>query len=275
MSSIKCRIACTAVLTAAMVTPTSTSSSGATWRLTATGQRLLDQEGRPVVLNGVNLYLEWYKNQYGALQSGSSALDIAHLRRSVPAANVVRFVALLWKDSIKASDGLECSTEDASQGYLDPTCLAYIDALITQATDAGLWVIIAARAKYAAGWGLGQPDVWSSPELRRKMLAMWTFIAERYKHTERIAGFEIMSEPRTKTVAQPRVTQFMREGCEAVHAVDPRSLCVVGPRPYYKLWELTSQVLQPTGSNTLYTFDFFGMPPPPSKLKPSPVPSPS
>ena len=48
-----------------------------------------------------------------------------------------------------------------------------------------------------------------------------------------------------------------REGCEAIHAADPRSLCVVGPRPYYKLWELSDQVLQPSGSNTLYTFDFF------------------
>ena len=53
------------------------------------------------------------------------------------------------------------------------------------------------------------------------------------------------------------VRDFMREGCEAVHASDPRALCVVGPRPYYKLWELSNQVLQPPGSNTLYTFDFF------------------
>ena len=86
---------------------------------------------------------------------------------------------------------------------------------------------------------------------------MWRFIAERYKHTPRIAGYEIMSEPRNKNIGQSAVTQFMREGCEAIHAADPRSLCVVGPRPYYKLWELSDQVLQPAGSNTLYTFDFF------------------
>ena len=66
-----------------------------------------------------------------------------------------------------------------------------------------------------------------------------------------------MSEPRTKTVPQDRVRDFMREGCEAVHLEDPRALCVVGPRPYYKLWELSDDVLQPVGSNTLYTFDFF------------------
>ena len=231
---------------------------GLPMRLTAHGTTLLDNEGRPVVLQGVNMYLEWYKTFYSAsLSSGSSAFDVPHLRRSVPAANTVRFVGLLWKDSIMESDGLECYDGDASRGYLSAECVRYIDALITQATDAGLWVIIAARAKYAAGWGLGQPDVWGDPTLRAQMVAMWRWIAHRYKNVDRIAGYEIMSEPRNKGVSQSAVTQFMREGCEAVHSADPRSLCVVGPRPYYKLWELSDEVLQPRGSNTLYTFDFF------------------
>jgi len=66
-----------------------------------------------------------------------------------------------------------------------------------------------------------------------------------------------MSEPRTKTESQASVRDFIRGACEVVHSEDPGALCVVGPRPYYKLWELTEDVLQPTGSNTLYTFDFF------------------
>jgi len=70
-----------------------------------------------------SFYLEWYKNMYGDLAGGSSALDVPHLRRALPAANAIRFVALLWKDSIKASDGLECSTEDEANGYIDPECL--------------------------------------------------------------------------------------------------------------------------------------------------------
>ena len=186
---------------------------------------------------------------------------MAHLRRALPAANCIRFVGLLWHDSVMSNDGLECASDDPALGYIDATCLAYVDALIKQATDAGLWVILAARAKYAAGWGLGQPDVWSHEpaghEVRRRMLAMWQFIAKRYKGVERIAGYEIMSEPRTKTVSQSNVRDFMRQGCEAVHREDPRALCVVGPRPFYKLWEFNDDILQPPGSNTLYTFDFF------------------
>lgn len=231
---------------------------GAANRLTARGTQLWDEAGRPVVLQGVNFYLEWYKDTFAAVRAGSGALDVAHLRRALPAANVVRIVGLLWKDSVKASDGLECSSDDASRGYLDPVCVRFLDALIKQATDAGLWVILAARCKYAAGWDLRTaPDVFHDEALRRRFYAMWAWVARRHRFTERIAGYEVMSEPRTKTVAQARVRDVMRGACEAVHEADPRALCVVGPRPYYKLWEMTDDVLQPPGSNTLYTFDFF------------------
>ena len=183
-----------------------------------------------------NMYLEWYKNLYSQpLASGSSALDVPHLRRALPAANAVRFVALLWHDSIMESDGLECSSNDASRGYLQAACLDYVDALVQQCIDAGLWVILAARAKYAAGCGLGQEDVWGSATLRQQMISMWRYIAERYKFTDRIAGYEIMSEPRNKGVSQAAVRDFMREGCDAVHEADPRALCIVGPRPYIQL----------------------------------------
>ncbi len=227
-------------------------------RLTVQSTQLLDDAGRPVLLQGVNMYFEWYRSSYAAVRAGSAALDVPHLRRALPAANLVRFVGLLWKDSIKPSDGMECSTDDAAQGYLDPECMRYVDALIRQATEAGFWVILAARAKYAAGWDTrAAPDVFHDAALRRKWEVMWQWVATRYKGTERIAGYEVMSEPRTKVVPQWQVRDAMRGACEAVHRADPRALCVVGPRPFYKLWELTDEVLQTSSRQTLYTFDFF------------------
>ena len=204
------------------------------------------------------MHLEFYINMYGNVKSGSSALDVAHLRRSLPAANAVRLVGILWKDSIKRSDGLECSTDDPSTGYLDRRCLRFLDALVRQLTEAGYWVILTARSKYAAGWDPEvAPDVFHNTALRDRMHRMWRFVADRYKWTDRIAGYEIMSEPRTKTVSQLAVRDFYRGGCDAVHHADPGALCVVGPRPFYKLWELSEAVLQPHRSQTLYTVDFF------------------
>ena len=36
--------------------------SEAYWRLTAEGQTLVDPERRPVILSGVNMYMEWYRH---------------------------------------------------------------------------------------------------------------------------------------------------------------------------------------------------------------------
>ena len=113
-----------------------------------------------------------------------------HLRRALPAANVIRLVGLLWHDSIKDSDGLECSTDDSSTGYLDDECMRYLDALIKQATEAGFWVILAARAKYAAGWNPPEAeyDVWNDRRLRKQMYKMWSHVARRYDtHTDQQA----------------------------------------------------------------------------------------
>ena len=44
----------------------------------------------------------------------------------------------------------------------------------------GVWVILAARAKYAAGYTWpDEPDVWHDPGLRKRMLFMWRFLAAR------------------------------------------------------------------------------------------------
>jgi hypothetical protein len=49
----------------------------------------------PIPRHPTSADLEWYRDFYGApLDEGSSALDIAHMRRSLPAANCIRFVAL-------------------------------------------------------------------------------------------------------------------------------------------------------------------------------------
>ena len=52
---------------------------------------------------------------------------------------------------------------------------------------------------------------------------------------------------------------FMAGGCDMIHGEDPRAMCVVGPAPYYKIWEF-SGLTMPSGQlrqNIMYTFDFF------------------
>ena len=133
---------------------------------------------------------------------------------------MIRLVGVLWHDSNGPGDGLECATDNANLGYMNTRCVHALDTLIAEATAAGLWVILTARAKYggsatqiysymciyihiclsiylsiylyshpfcapAAGWGWpGDPDVWHSDELTQKYYAMWTWVADRYSTWE-------------------------------------------------------------------------------------------
>jgi hypothetical protein len=217
------------------------AAANAPVRLVAAGADLMRPDGTPIALHGVNMYLEWFMTSHATAQR-----DVALLRTALPSANVIRFVGVLWKDSIKESDGLECSTDDATHGFLDETCLRHMDELIAQATAAGLHVILSARAKYAAGWAWPEePDVFHDADLRRRYYAMWAFLVSRYASWDRVVGYEIMSEPRSKVVSQREVTEFMAGGCAVVRAHDERALCVVGPAPYYKVWELTDEIVLP------------------------------
>jgi hypothetical protein len=75
-------------------------------RLTACGPDLYASDGSamPVLLRGVNMYLEW---RIGGIYEDKAATDVPTLRAKLPGANLVRFVGVLWKDSIKETDGLE------------------------------------------------------------------------------------------------------------------------------------------------------------------------
>jgi hypothetical protein len=83
-------------------------------RLTACGPDLYASDGSPdpVLLSGVGMYLEW---RMPPLYRAAAMADIPTLRERIPSANLIRFVGVLWKDSIKESDGLECSTSDSQQ----------------------------------------------------------------------------------------------------------------------------------------------------------------
>jgi hypothetical protein len=48
--------------------------------------------------------------------------------------------------------------------------------------------------------------------------------------------YEILSEPRDKNVSVQAVRSLYAGGCAATRVVDPRTPCMVGAAPFYKLW---------------------------------------
>ena len=98
---------------------------GSPLRLRVEGSRIIGPDGQRVTLAGVNMYLEWYIRY-----QQTAFFDVRHLRERIPAANVVRFVALLWHDATTPEDGLECSTDVAAMGYMSHHCMTFIRAAV-------------------------------------------------------------------------------------------------------------------------------------------------
>ena len=226
------------------------SAASAPARLTVNGSRLIDPAGSPVRLTGFN----W--------QSGRTGDDPGALQKKLaPGANMARLVGVLWGNThpLQHHPNKECMTNEPPN-YFNDKCFNDLDPWVQSATDAGLWVVLAVRGEYIAGQLYdSEPGtvVFRNETLRNMMFAMWRHVAARYASFDRIAAYEILSEPRDKAIGADVVRSFYEDGCAAVQSVDARTPCMVGNAPYYKLWTFGESMLLRNNRQVIYTFDYF------------------
>mgnify|MGYP002632450288 CR=1 FL=1 len=262
-----------------------TELNGAPRRLTVNGSQLIDPSGKSVRLRGFN----W---QTGRQQPGDGAL----MHTVAPGANMVRLVGVLWGNTRSYQESVtttaappsaamrsrdddellddphllwpeeprlgsieDCLTESPPT-YFNDKCFAELDAWVRDAAAANLWVILAVRGMYIAGQDYQDKPgtvVFRNETLRGMMNAMWTHVATHYAAFDNIAAYEILSEPRDKDIDAASVNAFYSAGCDAVQSADPRTPCIVGTAPYYKLYTFGESTLIPRNPNVIYTFDYF------------------
>lgn len=170
----------------------------------------------------------------------------------LPGATLARLVMVHWRDSnIKA----DCYSPEPMTGYLTDTCLAMFDEVVAWASGTGLWVTLTSRAAEAAGDGGQGHTVFTNATLADQMVAMWRFLAGRYATADRIAGYEVMSEPRVD--GAEIVHPFEQRACDAVKAADPGAVCFVGPGPFYDRSNLGPEWLIRNNSQVIYAANFF------------------
>lgn len=224
-------------------------------RLTVSGSKLIDPSGKSVRLTGFNWQIGRTGNDPGQL-----------MRQLAPNATVARLVGVLWGNThpLQHHPNKECMTH-TPPNYFNDQCFEDLDPWVKSATDQGLWVILAVRGEYVAGQLYDREPgtvIFRNKTLANMALAMWRHVAAHYASFDRIAAYEILSEPRDKTIDAAKVRDFYESGCQAVQQADPRTPCLVGNAPYYKLWNLGEGALlrnnPPAG--VIYTFDYFNPP---------------
>lgn len=170
----------------------------------------------------------------------------------LPGTTLARLVMVHWRDSKTNGD---CYSREPLTGYLTDTCLSMFDNVVEWATGAGLWITLTSRAAEAAGDGGPGRTVFNNVTLADQMVAMWRFLAKRYANTDFIAGYEVMSEPRTEGV--DIVHPFQQRACDAVKSADPMAICFVGPAKFYDRLNLGPRWLIQNNSQVIYAVNFF------------------
>tara|TARA_A100001015_G_C15003120_1_gene719448 strand:- start:936 stop:2156 length:1221 start_codon:yes stop_codon:yes gene_type:complete len=223
-------------------------------RLSINGSRIFDDEGREFVPRGFN---------FNAISVKVHTDEGKYMRKLSNWSNLARIVGIPWGNVPFESQPSKRDCMTYTYPYIKESCLEDLDVTVRNSiSDDNVWAILSLRGEYIAGQNFEtnpNENVFHNETLRNMMYDMWKYVSNRYKTFDRIAAYEVLSEPRDKNVAQSIVTEFYRGACEAVRNSESSTPCMIGPRPYYNIFEFENgdDLVLSENSNVIYTFDFF------------------
>jgi endoglucanase len=200
--------------------------------------RIVDQEGSPVFLRGVNLG-GWLMME-GYLLCGRNipeqTFKSQFTRRLGPAA-LADFEQTFRRTFVQELDlaqiaqwGFNCIrvpfhyriVEGEPFEFKNPN-IAFLDRLVKWAKKYHLKVILDLHAACGAqnhDWhsdSIGPADLWQKETFRQRTCALWAFIADRYRSQDCIAGFDLLNEA---TVDTSSLNAFYRDVIKAIRQVN-------------------------------------------------------
>lgn len=113
----------------------------------------------------------------------------------------------------------------------DSDGVAYLDQTIQWAEKYGLKVILDLHAAPGAqnhDWhsdSLGQADMWNFRENQERVFALWKFLADRYKNSETIAGYDLLNE--SVIADTKKLNKFYAELIREIRTVDKNHILFV------------------------------------------------
>lgn len=249
------RLPRTLLLALALVWTAQASATPA--RLAVRGDALVAPDGRAVVLRG------WNWGHWGTAQPQDAADNAAQ------GANMVR-IPLRWWGAYRGRDIDSRDDSATATAGIDPAHLRTLDAMIAQASHAGLWIDLfvdsdcgqngtqdARERAYCDPEGR-YPDgrnFWTDTDARRRFVAVWRFLAARYRDVPRLGLFEPLPEPNPPGVAPRQLTGFYDEVMRAVRPLAPGVPFLVGGRGYRA--KALNAAWNPGWQDVAYTADLF------------------
>jgi hypothetical protein len=225
--------------------------------LSVRGREIVDPAGNPILLRG------WNWGHFGKAQESDAADNAAQ------GANVVR-LPLRWWGYYKAKGVDSRQDSAAATAGIDPANLAILDDNVRWASRAKLWIVLFIDSNCGQNGTQNQEMVaycdpgkqyrdghnfWTDPAMRAKFIALWRFIANRYKDTPYIGMFEPLPEPGAPATSPQQIVDFYSEVMAAIRPVAPGIPFLVGPTRYRAAQMRTA--FNPAWKDVVYTGNLF------------------
>jgi endoglucanase len=245
------------------------------------GPRLVDGEGHPLNLRGTSLG-NWmvpegymFRLEKGP-QSGreiealineligpADAAKFWHEYRDLYVTRAdIEFLARAGYNSIRIPIDYRFFTPGNNEGF------ALLDRVIGWAQEAGLYIIIDMHAAPGGQTGTnidnswGYPWLFESPESQQETIDIWKRIAEHYRNSTTVFGYDLLNEPIPPFPAiqiyNSRLEPLYRRIVAGIREVDTHHVVILGGAQ----WDTNFSVFGPPfDSNVMYTFHKYWMPP--------------
>jgi hypothetical protein len=236
--------------------PQAPVAAGNPGHLSVRGPDIVDPSGRPILLRG------WNWGHWGTAQPQDGADNAAQ------GANVVRIPLRWWGHY--GRENIDSRLNTASV-LLDPGHLKMLDDNIEAASRAHLWIVLFIDSDCGQN-GTQNPEqvaycdpghqfpqghnFYTDPAERARFIALWRFIAARYKNTPYIGMFEPLPEPGNDTTPPSAIVSLYAEIMKNIREVAPGIPFLAGPEHYHA--KLIESVYNPQWNDVVYTGNLFG-----------------
>lgn len=247
--------------------------------LAVKGDRLVDDQGRTVVLRGYNIggwmnmenFLTGFPSTESrhrqAMRRGlGDALYTLYFDRFMDAffsEDDARYMASLGLNHVRIPFNYRHFEDDARPFELKEAGFALLDRAIAICRGAGLYAILDMHAlpgsqnqhwhsDNPAAWGL----FWTHPHFQDRAIRLWEALADRYKDEPVVAGYNIMNEPGDSTGLA--VKPFYDRAVAAVRAIDKRHVIFLDGNRYSTEFSMFEGA--PLYENTVYSAHDYKLP---------------
>lgn len=203
------------------------------------GTKIVDHNGKPVYLRGLNLG-GWLMMEAYFMHSPNTAEQIfkKNFKKHVSATALKDFEKSFRDTFIQEKDirkirnlgfnclrvPFNCRLIETKPFSYSRVGIRYLDQVIAWAKKYKIWVILDLHAAPGAqnhdwhGDSLGPAHMWTNKQNRQRVYALWKYIANRYKDEYWVAGYDLLNESVIKDTR--KLNAFYKDVIAAIRSVD-------------------------------------------------------